>query len=46
VLDSLPVGTHSLRVIYTPNVDTLYRYVTILPRHKSSRTYRFADSYF
>jgi type II secretory pathway pseudopilin PulG len=45
-LDSLPVGMHSLRVIYTPNVDTLYRYVTILPRHKSSRTYRFADSYF
>jgi len=45
-LDSLPVGTHSLRVIYTPNVDTLYRYVTILPRHKSSRSYRFAAGYF
>lgn len=45
-LDSLPVGTHPLRIIYTPNVDTLFRYMTILPRHKSSLTYKFASGYF
>lgn len=46
LLDSLPAGTHSLDIIYTPNVDTLHRYVTILPRHKSSVSYKFASAYF
>ncbi len=45
-LDSLPVGTHPLRMIYTPNVDTLLRYVTILPRHKGWVSYKFASAYF
>lgn len=45
-LDSLPVGTHPLKLIYTPNVDTLLRYVTILPRHKSPVGYKFASAYF
>lgn len=45
-LDSLPVGTHPLRMIYTPNVDTLLRYVTILPRHKGWASYKFASAYF
>ncbi len=45
-LDSLPAGTHPLRMIYTPNVDTLLRYVTILPRHKSPVSYKFASAYF
>ncbi|MFQ5498937.1 MAG: prepilin-type N-terminal cleavage/methylation domain-containing protein [Candidatus Zixiibacteriota bacterium] len=45
-LDSLPVGTHSLDLIYLPNVDTLHRFVTILPRHKSQVSYSFATSYF
>ncbi|MDH3890255.1 MAG: prepilin-type N-terminal cleavage/methylation domain-containing protein [candidate division Zixibacteria bacterium] len=45
-LDSLPVGTHPVRLIYTPNVDTLLRYVTILPRHKSPVSYKFASAYF
>lgn len=45
-LDSLPAGTHSLDIIYTPDVDTLHRYVTILPRHKSSVAYKFASAYF
>jgi len=45
-LDSLPVGTHPLRLIYTPNVDTLLRYVTILPRHKSTVSFKFASAYF
>jgi len=45
-LDSLPVGTYPLRIIYTPNVDTLFRYITILPRHRSNLTYKFASGYF
>ena len=45
-LDSIPVGTHQLRIIFTPNVDTLFRYLTVYPRHKSSKTYKFASSYF
>ncbi|MFC1475027.1 type II secretion system protein [Candidatus Zixiibacteriota bacterium] len=45
-LDSLPVGQHPIQIIYTPNVDTLINYVTILPRHKSGRTYKFASTYF
>ncbi len=45
-LDSIPVGQHPLRVIYTPNVDTLYSILTILPRHKSPKTFKFASSYF
>lgn len=44
--DSLPAGKHLLEIIFTPEVDTLTRYVTILPRHKSSVDYRFAQAYF
>ncbi len=46
LLDSLPVGTHPLDIIYIPNNDTLSRFVTILPRHKSSVSYKFADISF
>lgn len=45
-LDSLPVGRHDLRIIFVPQVDTLFRYLTILPRNKSSQDYRFAEAYF
>ena len=45
-LDSLPVGEHALNVVFAPLSDTLHRYVTILPRHKSSHSYTFAASYF
>jgi hypothetical protein len=45
-LDSIPVGTHLLRLIYTPEVDTVTRYLTVLPRHKSQASYRFASAYF
>ncbi|MFQ6007619.1 MAG: type II secretion system protein [Candidatus Zixiibacteriota bacterium] len=45
-LDSLPVGRHELRIIYIPEVDTLFRYLTVLPRHKSNAEYRFASAYF
>ncbi|MFH1373816.1 MAG: prepilin-type N-terminal cleavage/methylation domain-containing protein [bacterium] len=46
VLDSLPAGTHSLRVIFTPDADTLFRYVTILPRYRGSSICRFSTDYF
>lgn len=46
--DSLPVGLHPLVVVYLPTADTLHRYTTILPRHKSSPLpyYVFSDGYF
>lgn len=44
--DSLPVGTHTIEVIYTPMADTLHRFATILPRHKSGVNYQFASAYF
>jgi prepilin-type N-terminal cleavage/methylation domain-containing protein len=34
-LDSLPVGKHLLRFVYTPTHDTLSRFITILPRHRT-----------
>ena len=42
------MGTHALRVIYVPEVDTIFRYVTILPRHRnpSPAVYKFASGYF
>jgi hypothetical protein len=33
-------------LIFAPNVDTLLRYVTILPKHKSPVSYKFASAYF
>lgn len=47
-LAPLVVGRHTLNVIYTPAHDTLARYVTILPRHKSDSTdyYAFSSNYF
>lgn len=45
-LDSLTAGRHSLQIIYVPNVDTLHRYVTVLPRNRSTSTYIFASGYF
>lgn len=45
-LDSIPVGQHELRIIYTPEADTLFRYLTVLPRHKSSLVYEFASGHF
>jgi len=45
-LDSLPAGQRQMDIVYTPDVDTLHRFVTILPRHKSSHNYKFATAYF
>lgn len=46
ILDSLPVGSHRLQIIYSPDVDTLITNVTVLPRNKLSRTFRFVSAYF
>lgn len=47
-LTSLPVGTHPVRAIYVPAADTALRYVTVLPRHRSSPPpqFRFSSAYF
>lgn len=45
-LDSIPVGKHPLRIIFTPEPDTLFRYVSIMPRHKSSKVFRFYEAHF
>ncbi len=46
LFDSLPAGKHLVEAIFEPNADTLTRYITILPKHKSSVSYNFAQSYF
>lgn len=46
VLDSIPVGQHPLRIIYTPAVDTIFRYLAVYPRHKQSLAYKFSSDYF
>jgi len=46
-LDSLPAGTNPLDIIYTPANDTLNRFLTILPRHKSDTViFKFASAWF
>ncbi|HOD67026.1 MAG TPA: prepilin-type N-terminal cleavage/methylation domain-containing protein [candidate division Zixibacteria bacterium] len=44
----LPVGTHLLRIVFTPRADTLLRCVTVLPRHRSDPPdrYRFTEAWF
>lgn len=45
-LDSLPAGRHPLYIIFAPSNDTLNRQLTILPRNKGGKMYRFAADYF
>jgi prepilin-type N-terminal cleavage/methylation domain-containing protein len=44
-LDSLPSGQHLLRIVYTPDADTLVRQLTVLPRHRDQVTYRLAATF-
>jgi len=46
LFNNIPVGIHSLKIIYAPAVDTLVRYVTVLPNNKKSYLYKFGASYF
>ncbi len=46
-LDSLPAGVHLLKVIYTPDADTLRRYITVVPRQPSTaEQFLFSEAYF
>ncbi len=47
-LDSIPIGRHHVVAIYKPEVDTLARQVTVLPRHNEDGYIRFnfAEDYF
>lgn len=45
-LDSLPVGQHTLDVIYTTANDTLHRFIHILPRHRTNVRYKFGSAWF
>lgn len=47
-ITGVPAGMHLVRVIYLPEVDTLMRYVTVLPRHRNDPVdlYRFTGEYF
>ncbi len=44
----VPIGRHPLMVVYTPQVDTLLRYVTVVPRQSGEHTvlYNFDSAYF
>jgi hypothetical protein len=46
LLDSIPVGTHRLAIIYVPVSDTVVRHITVLPRNKRSVVCQFASDYF
>jgi len=45
---AVPIGRHPLLVIYSPEVDTLLRYVTVVPRHGDDEVmrYNFDTDYF
>jgi len=48
VLDSIPIGRHRVLAIYTPEVDTLMRHLTVVPRHSDNAVIRlnFASPWF
>jgi len=39
--DSIPVGSHQVDIVFTPEADTLTRFITILPRHRNAYRYPF-----
>ena len=45
-LSTLPAGQHELLAIFTPEADTLFRYLTVLPRRKGSVDLKFATAHF
>ncbi|MBD3403980.1 prepilin-type N-terminal cleavage/methylation domain-containing protein [candidate division GN15 bacterium] len=45
-IGDLPAGRHRLEIEFIPNVDTLVRYATVLPRHNGTSRYKFAADYF
>lgn len=45
-LDSVPVGSHRMQVVFEPTVDTLTRYLNVLPGHRESYQFKFATNVF
>ena len=46
LLDSIPAGIHRITCALIPEVDTLSRYVAIMPRNRGRVSFRFAQPYF
>lgn len=44
-LDSIPIGRHLVRAIYTPELDTLLRQVAVVPRRSDDELIRFNFAY-
>ncbi len=42
--DSIPIGNHDLEIIYEPDVDTLRRFVSVLPNSALHRQYRLSEN--
>lgn len=42
--DSIPIGNHSLRLIYSPSHDTLNRFVSVTPKSDLYGEYLFSDN--
>lgn len=45
-LDSIPVGRHPLTCVLIPEIDTLFRFINVMPRHRGRISLRFAYPYF
>lgn len=45
-LDSVPAGNHRLLVVFQPTVDTLTRYLNVLPGHRDTCRFKFATNVF
>lgn len=42
--NTVPIGNHSLKIIYTPSDDTLNRFVSVIPKSASYGEYRFGSN--
>ncbi len=46
LFDSIPAGRHPIEIIFTPMVDTLFKYVTVLPGNREVLNIKFAAAHF
>jgi len=44
-IDSVPIGIHPVRAVFLPTLDSLNRFVTVIPRHKDGLVFRFARDF-
>lgn len=45
MFSAIPIGKHVIRAVFTPELDTLVRVVTVVPRHSSERVTKFNFAY-